>query len=83
MAEEKIGKITHYFGNISVGIIGLSQDLKLGDKIKIKGAHGEIEQTVDSMQIDRQDVSEGKVGQEVGVKVSGKIREGDEVFKIE
>jgi hypothetical protein len=32
MAEEKlIGKIIHYFGNINVGIIELSDELKVGE----------------------------------------------------
>lgn len=83
MAEEKIGKITHYFGGVGVGIVELSQNLKIGDRIKIKGASNEIEETVSSMQVDRQPVEEGKPGQEVGVKVSSKVREGDEVFKID
>jgi len=83
MAEEKIGIITHYFGGVGVGIIELSKDLKIGDRIKIKGANSEIEETVDSMQVDRQPVEEGKSGQEVGVKVSAKVREGDEVFKMD
>jgi len=84
MAEEKlVGKITHYFGGIGVGIILLSEKLKVGDKIKIKGLQTEMEQNVDSMQINRQDVSEGNPGQEIGVKVSGKVKEGDEVFKME
>ena len=83
MAEEKIGKITHYFGGVGVGIVELSKYLKIGDKIKIKGANHEIEETVNSMQVDRQPIEEGRPGQEVGIKISAKVREGDEVFKME
>lgn len=39
MAEEKeVGKITHYFGKISVGIIELSDELVVGDQIISKAA---------------------------------------------
>ncbi len=79
MADTKIGRITHYFDKIAVGIIKLDEPLKKGETIKI----GEVEQPVDSMQVDHQDIDEGKPGQEIGVKVSQKVREGDEVYKVE
>lgn len=88
MAEEKvedlgkeIGKITHYYSHLNVGIIDLSDSLKTGDKIKIKGHSTDIEQTVDSMQVDHQDVEEAKKGDVVGIKVSEHVREGDKVYK--
>jgi putative protease len=36
MQEKEIGKITHYYGHLSVGIIELSDTLKTGDSIHIK-----------------------------------------------
>lgn len=83
MAEEKlIGKITHYFGHISVGIIELADKLKVGDKIHIKGSSTDFEQTVDSMQVEHQDVQEAKSGDAVGVKVAQKVKESDAVYKV-
>lgn len=83
MAEEKlIGKISHYFGNISVGIIELTDDFKAGERIHIKGSGTDFEQTVSSMQIDRQDISEAKAGDAIGIKVEQKVKEGDLVYKI-
>ena len=32
------------------------------------------------MQYDHKDIAEAKKGQEVGIKVVGKVREGDEVY---
>ncbi len=82
MAEEKlIGKITHYFTNIGVGVIELAQgDLKVGDKIHIKGATSDFEQTVSSMQVEHESVETAKKGQAVGLKVDQQVREGDEVY---
>jgi len=84
--EEKIegkvvGKITHYYDSLEVGIIELSDSLKVGDKIKIKGHTTEIDQGVDSMQIDHKDVTEAGKGDVVGMKVGGRVREGDQVYK--
>jgi putative protease len=84
MAEEKlIGKIIHYYTNIGVGIIELSDKLSVGDKIHVKGASTDFEQTIDSMQVEHQDVNTAKAGESIGVKLNEKVRESDEVFKAE
>jgi len=83
MAEEKlIGKITHYFGNISVGIIELTDELSVGDKVHIKGSSTDFEQTVDSMQIEHQNVDSAKSGDAIGIKVVQKVKENDQVYKV-
>jgi len=83
MAEEElIGKISHYFKNINVGIIELAAELSVGDIIHIKGPATNFEQKIDSMQIDHEQVDTAGAGQGVGVKVIEKVREGDEVFKV-
>ena len=82
MEEKEIGKITHYFGKISVGIIQLKDSLKVGDTIHIKGAHDDFTQTVESLQIEHNQVQEAKAGDAVGIKVKSKVHENDVVFKI-
>ncbi|MBU1808394.1 MAG: translation elongation factor-like protein [Candidatus Omnitrophica bacterium] len=82
MKGKEIGKIEHYYGHLSVGIIELSAALKVGDKIHIKGHTSDFKQDIVSMQLDHQNVSEGKSGDLVGVKVSQKVHPGDKVYKI-
>ena len=82
MAEKKIGTINHYFDKISVGIIKLSDTLKIGDKVKFKGATTDFEQEIKEMQFMHENLESGKKDQEVGVKTSEKVREGDEVFLL-
>ncbi len=84
MAEEiEIGKITHFFGHISVGVIEITSDvLKVGDTIHVKGATSDFTQKIDSMQIDHESVEEAKAGQSIGLKVSEHVREHDTVFKV-
>ena len=83
MEEKLIGKITHYFTNIGVGVIEITQgDLKGGDKIHIKGATSDFEQTIDSMQIEHENIEKAKKGDAIGLKVDQQVREGDQVFKI-
>ena len=81
--EVKIGVITHFFGKVGAGIINLTDgDLKVGDKIHIKGATSDFEQVVESMQIEHKDVQEAKKGSQAGIKVKEHVREHDVVYKI-
>lgn len=80
MANKPIGEVTHYFDKISVAAIKLNALLKVGDTIKIQGHTTNFGQTVDSMQIDHQEINEAEKGDEVGIKVSEKVRSGDEIY---
>lgn len=79
---EEIGKVTHYFTKIGVAVIELSGDLKIGDKIHIKGATSDFKQTIKSMQIEHESIEEAEAGQSIGMKVKDHAREGDTVYKI-
>ncbi len=83
-AKEKklVGRVTHFFTNISVAVIELSDVLKAGDKVSIEGATTNIEQKVDSMQIHNNPVKEAKAGDAIGIKVKDRVREGDQVYKV-
>lgn len=80
--EEKIGEVTHYFSHIPAGIIKLEGALKVGDKVHFKGATTDFEQEILEIQVDHEKVEEAKAGSEVGVKVTDRVREGDEVFLV-
>ncbi|MCM8831125.1 MAG: hypothetical protein NC918_02905 [Candidatus Omnitrophica bacterium] len=82
MQEQEVGKITHYFGKISVGIIKLIAPLKVGDTIHIKGRHDDFTQQVTSIQVQHAEVQEAKAGDEVGIKVISKVHENDIVYKL-
>lgn len=79
---EKVGVVTHFFAKIAVAVVDLSGNLTLGDRILIRGATTNLDQTVDSMQIDRVEIKEASAGQSVGLKVNDRVREGDILYKI-
>lgn len=81
-AEKEIGKIIHYFGKISVGIIKLKAPLAVGEKIHIKGAHDDFKQVVKSIQIDHKDISLAPKGSEIGIKVVKKAHVNDKVYQV-
>jgi len=82
MPEVEIGHVSDFFAKPVVAGITLSGTLKVGDKIHIKGHTTDLELTVDSMQIDNANVTEGKAGDAIGVKVPDRVRAGDHVYKV-
>jgi translation elongation factor EF-1alpha len=82
MPDVEIGKVTDFFAKPVVAGIELSGILKIGDKIHIKGSTTDTELTVESMQIDRANITEGKPGDLVGIKVLDRVRRGDKVYKV-
>jgi putative protease len=83
MAEQKIGVVTHYFGNISVAALKITDgELRVGDTIHIKGHTSDFTQSVDSLQVEHESVDVVPAGGEVGIKVVEHAREHDEIFKV-
>ncbi|MFA5358893.1 MAG: EF-Tu/IF-2/RF-3 family GTPase [Patescibacteria group bacterium] len=83
-AEKAIGKITHYFPHINVAVVKIDDgELKIGDKIRIKGEKTDFEQAVESIQVEHKPVDVVQVGEDAGLKVEGVAKEGDVVYLIE
>jgi len=82
MEEKLIGKISHYYNHINVGIIKLSDALKSGETIHIKGHASDFTQIISSMQIEHDNVEEAKAGDFIGIKVDQKVHEHDDVYKV-
>jgi putative protease len=80
--ENEIGIVSGYFNHVSVAAIKLLGTLKVGDRIRIKGATTDIELDVEEIQIERKPVEEAKKGEHVGIKVPEKVRPNDKVFLV-
>lgn len=78
-----IGVVTHYYGDISVAIVKFKRPFKAGEKVRFVGATTDFKETVKSIQYEHKPIATAKKGQEVGIKVGDKVREGDEIFGIE
>ncbi len=82
MPEVEIGKVSDFFARPVVAGVGLIATLKVGDRIHIKGHTTDMELAVDSMQIDNVNVEQAKAGDNIGVKVSDRVRRGDTIYKV-
>ncbi|MEA3459146.1 MAG: hypothetical protein U9R11_00465 [Chloroflexota bacterium] len=82
MAEKEVGKVTHYFRKIGVAVVELTDELKLGDTVHIKGGTADFEQKVESMEIEHEPVEKAVAGQSIGLKVAQKVRGKETVYKV-
>ena len=83
MAEKKIGEVIKFFAKPSVAAIQITDgELNVGDSIKFSGHTTEFSDVVNSMEVDNKPVQRAVTGDSVGLKVSDRVRPGDEVFRI-
>ena len=80
---EKIGQVTHYFPHVNAAAVKLLKSgLKVGDSIYIKGHTTDFKESVQSIQLDHAAIPFGEKGQEIGLLVKSRVRQGDKVYKI-
>jgi translation initiation factor IF-2 len=83
MAEQKIGRVTHYWAKIGVaGIEITAGEIRVGDTIRFKGHTTDFTQRLDSMQVEHDPVTVARAGDSVGLKVTDPVRDHDEVYKV-
>ena len=78
--SDVIGKVIHYYDKIGVAVIELKKTLKVGDKIKFVKGESISKQSVESMQLEHVQVSEGRKAQEIAIKVDKKVGNGTLVY---
>ena len=80
---ERIGIVTHYYGNPMVAIVKLEAGtLRVGDTIHIRGHTSDFSQRVESLQVEHAAVNEVGPNDDFGIKVVQHAREHDVVYKV-
>lgn len=83
MAEKKIGEVMKFFAKPSVAAVKIVEgEISVGDSIKFYGHTTEFTDVIESMEVDNKSVQKAVAGEFIGVKVSDRVRPGDEVFKV-
>lgn len=82
MQKTLIGKIVHFYPKISVAVIELQANLKVGQKISVEREDKTFEQVVDSMQSEHKSIPEAKSGDSIGLKLLEPAKEGARVFIV-
>ncbi len=82
MEQKPIGNVSHYYDHLGVAIVKFNREVKIDEAVHFKGAHTDFVQTINAIQFDHQDIKSAKKGQDVGIKVDQKTREGDKVYEV-
>ncbi len=81
--EIEIGHVSGYFAHVGVAAISITEgNVRVGDVLRFKGHTTDLIQEISSMQIEHESVKEAKKGDEIGIKVTDKVRSHDFVYKI-
>jgi translation elongation factor EF-1alpha len=83
MGEEKIGEVVKFFSKPSVAAVKITGgELRAGDTVKFIGHTTDFEDTINSMEIDNKQIERATAGDYIGIKVSDRVRPGDEMLKV-
>lgn len=83
MPEELVGRVINFYAKIMVAALEITaRSIKIGDTISFLGATTDFQMQVTSMQEEHQQITEATAGQQIGIQVSERVRENDDVLKI-
>ena len=82
MPEINVGCVTDFFAKPVVAGVKLDGPLSIGNSIHIMGSTTNLVIVVDSMQIDRVNITKGNKGDLIGLKVPDRVRRGDKIYII-
>ena len=83
MAEQRVGEVMKSSPIPSVAAVKITDGgIRVGDTIKFTGHTTDLTMPLDSMEVNNQKVPQAIAGDYVGIKVTDRVRSGDEVFKV-
>jgi len=83
MTEKRIGEVVKYFSKPSVAAVKIDEgEISVGDSIKYVGHTTDFTDVIKTMEVENKSVEKAVSGDFIGVKVSDRVRPGDEVFKV-
>lgn len=81
--EERVGEVTEFYPKASAAAVHIDEgQLQEGDVIHFQGPNTELEEPIESLEIDHEKVREVHEGQDAGIWVRQPVEEGAEVFRV-
>lgn len=77
-----LGYVEDYFAKVGVIVLTLKASVAVGQRIQVLGHTTNIEQLVNSMQIDHAPVAQAAPKEGIGIKVAARARTGDHVYLL-
>lgn len=78
----RIGEVSGYLARFHVATVKLEMSLRVGDRIQIIGPLTDFTQTVEAMEVHREDVKEGSGGDQACIPVDQRVCVGDAVVLL-
>jgi translation elongation factor EF-1alpha len=83
VTEQLVGTVVHHFKGPSVAVVRITAgELAPGDRVRFHGHTTDFTEEVTSMEVEHQRVERARAGEEVAIRVTGRTREHDQVFKL-
>jgi len=82
MRSELVGKVRHYYMRLGIASISLRGRVKVGDTVRIIGTHSDYTQKIRFMEKNHRQVESAMGGDNIALKLTGRIKEHDIVYKI-
>ena len=79
---QPVGIVTHYYDRIGVGVLKLSNVLRVGDRLRLRGKKEDFDQVVRSIQIEHTSVDTAPKGADIGIKVDQEARRDAVAYKL-
>lgn len=84
MEEIPIGRVVHFFAAPMAAAVKIEKGFLVpGEVLHFKGRTTDLYHRVDSLQVNGCPVDRAEAGETAGVRLDGRARENDRVFKIE
>lgn len=82
-AAKPIGKVVHFYNQISVAIVKFNKKVSAGTRLAFRGGETDFEQEAKSMQYEHQPIASAPKGKQIGIKVKKRVHEGVLVYLAE
>ena len=75
--------MVHYWDHVNAAAVRIEHgELHVGDTIHVRGHTTDYYQKIDRMEVDHEPIAVARAGQQIGVHMSQRVREGDDVYKV-
>ena len=83
MTEHEVGIVDHWYGHKNVAGVKVTEgSIKEGDTLHFHGHTTDFTETVSSIELEHYHMAGAKVGDDVGIKVTQRVRVHDKVYKV-
>jgi translation elongation factor EF-Tu-like GTPase len=83
MTEHLVGHVTHWYGRSMVAGVHVDHGvLHAGDVVHIVGHTSDVQQPVESIEMEHRHIEEAREGDEIGIRVGDHVREHDKVYRV-